>query len=145
MSKTRKTYAQLEVLYKTLPTIKCQGLCHEACGPIAMSKVEFVRITRETNSTPEVDEVGTCSLLKDKRCSVYSIRPMICRLWGLVEDLACPFGCVPSRVLTKQESYNFLSKVVEITGSREMKSTIKELEDVLNYASDRRHSSVIQK
>jgi hypothetical protein len=37
----------------------------------------------------------TCPALKDGRCSVYDVRPTLCRLWGVVEDMPCPWGCVP--------------------------------------------------
>jgi hypothetical protein len=26
---------------------------------------------------------------------VYTIRPTICRLWGVIDALACPWGCKP--------------------------------------------------
>src|SRR2546429_6087610 len=35
------------------------------------------------------------SMLRNGRCTVYEVRPMICRLWGMVEGMQCPHGCVP--------------------------------------------------
>lgn len=34
-------------------------------------------------------------LTADRRCGVYEVRPLICRLWGIIESLPCPYGCVP--------------------------------------------------
>lgn len=38
-----------------------------------------------------------CSALDLSRlvCQVYEDRPMVCRIWGLIEALACPWGCRP--------------------------------------------------
>ena len=30
------------------------------------------------------------------RCTVYAARPMICRLWGVAQGMACPWGCQPT-------------------------------------------------
>ena len=40
----------------------------------------------------------TCGYLDqvNKRCTVYAVRPMICRLWGVTTDMACPWGCQPT-------------------------------------------------
>lgn len=57
---------------------------------------------------PALDFVG--------RCSVYEHRPMICRLWGLVEDMPCHYGCKPERYLTRAEGHDFLTRLQEITG-----------------------------
>jgi hypothetical protein len=29
------------------------------------------------------------------RCTVYEVRPMLCRLWGAVEGMRCDRGCLP--------------------------------------------------
>jgi uncharacterized protein len=129
-----KTKQKLDELYKQIPvTIKCQGLCQESCGPIAMTEVEFERISETSGTTPCINESGICSLLKDGKCSVYSIRPVICRLFGLIESMKCPFGCVPTpRYLTKEEGFKILSKADEITGHGKPKATLPELENFLN-------------
>ena len=49
-------------------------------------------------------------------CRVYALRPMICRLWGMVDHPAmrCSFGCVPDRWVTHTEAKEYFQKVVEI-------------------------------
>lgn len=93
----QKLIKQVEKVYSEIPvSIQCKGLCQESCGPIAMTKVEWDRIVDKSGSEPTVDDHGTCSLLVDGKCSVYEIRPVICRLWGMAKEMECPFGCEPS-------------------------------------------------
>lgn len=87
-----------EKVYAAVPDANCKGLCHEACGVITMSEFEFDRITARTGREPAAkDGTLTCPLLtEDRKCSVYDIRPLMCRLYGSTEKMPCPFGCVPS-------------------------------------------------
>lgn len=98
--------AKLEELYARLPTIKCQGHCWNSCGPISMSAVERRRIesstgvviepfTAERSARWSADEPLHCAALDQyHRCTVYEVRPLICRAWGVGRgQLACPWGC----------------------------------------------------
>ncbi len=94
---------QLDAVYSELPTIACRGLCQGSCGPVvqgrSMTKQELLRLQdvggekrgrqrRAPMTCPYLtaeDETG--------RCSVYEARPVICRLWGIVDDMTCPHGC----------------------------------------------------
>lgn len=41
---------------------------------------------------------GMCPFLsKDRRCSIYSVRPSVCRLWGSDPSLPCEHGCTADR------------------------------------------------
>lgn len=130
----RKVEKRLDNLYESIPvTIKCKGLCVESCGPIAMTGDEFRRISEASNSEPTVDSKGTCSLLVGGKCSVYSVRPLICRLFGLIKKMNCPYGCVPEpRWMTNEESYQLLRKIDKITGRKPDKATMPGLAEVLN-------------
>ena len=94
----------LDRLYSRLPRLDCQGMCQQSCGPINMGQAERARLTRRLGYVPRwpgvvaaltmavlgADKALTCPLL-DKgtgRCTVYAIRPMLCRLWGLVRTIA---------------------------------------------------------
>lgn len=92
----------LERIYRAVPSVACQGLCAEYCGPIDMSDEERRRITARGVTIPHASETlqamadgadGECPALMDGRCSVYEDRPLICRLWGAVESMPCPHGC----------------------------------------------------
>jgi hypothetical protein len=43
MPNPRKQDRELDALYAQLPTIKCQGFCHDSCGPIDLSVRERTR------------------------------------------------------------------------------------------------------
>jgi hypothetical protein len=103
-----------EYLARELPTMRCERRCHGACGPVLMSRAEENRIRDRLHGgfIHARDPDGLCNrLTHDNLCSIYSIRPAVCRLWGLAEGMLCPFGCRPSRVLTKEEGYAILREV----------------------------------
>lgn len=116
----RPAYERLEKLYATLPVITCQGLCQEACGPLMMSKLEAIRLHDAGHEvSAPISKDCECSLLVEEKCSAYDIRPAICRLFGLTEDLQCPFGCKSSRTLTVAESHAFLRRIDGCAGRRQ--------------------------
>ncbi|MFE4527187.1 YkgJ family cysteine cluster protein [Streptomyces anulatus] len=97
---------KLDELYLSLPRMKCIGECASACGPVRLSPLEQRRIESrghrwvDGHTIPMADggSAGTaCSALDLSRlvCQVYEDRPMVCRIWGLIEALACPWGCRP--------------------------------------------------
>jgi hypothetical protein len=94
---------QLHALYAQIPAVACQGQCTEACGPLGMSQLEFLQVQRVTPLRLAEGKTTTCPLLKRGRCTVYAKRPMICRLWGAVANMPCPWGCRPARYLTVDE------------------------------------------
>ena len=106
--------ARFDELYQWLPPMECQRLCQESCGPILMSKVEWERICTRLGFTPNGNRALTCPMLKGGQCTVYDIRPLICRLWGLVKKMACPNGCIPSRWLSDAEARLFLTLADQI-------------------------------
>jgi len=109
-----------------LPAIKCKGLCSECCGPIGMHAAEWEHMGKpdiphqverngrimlpmayDMEQLHAMMQTGTgpdCPLLKNRRCTVYEVRPLICRLWGLTPDMACPHGCVPERWMSEPEA-----------------------------------------
>jgi Fe-S-cluster containining protein len=112
----RQQIAALDALYAELPSIDCQGLCGEACSHIMMSTTERQRIV-DSGGPEIVFTQSPCHALDFiGRCSVYEHRPLICRLWGVVDDMPCHYGCEPERYLTRKEGFEFLARVQEITG-----------------------------
>lgn len=108
--------AALDQLYAELPHLECKGLCQEVCGIIPATKPEQWRIMGLLGRAP-VQLSPECPLLVDGRCSVYQHRPLICRLWGMVEDddrMRCKYGCVPDRWLTAKEAHEYLARAEEI-------------------------------
>lgn len=96
----------LDALYRSLPRMECKGKCASCCGPAPASPLEKERIRARDVDWVDVTSVSlptgqvfdlACTALDQKslRCRVYEDRPMVCRIWGLVEELACPWGCMP--------------------------------------------------
>ncbi len=97
----------LRALYASVPSVPCKGLCHDQCTLIPVAKAEREAIAdhtgRRVKTIPDMqqavmrpaDDGLTCRYLKKSRCTIYEVRPMICRLYGAAEGLECPHGCRP--------------------------------------------------
>ncbi len=99
--------ARLRRLWDELPNEECDGCdaCGEKCaGDIAMTHWEFeqarsfLALRGGPARPPETPARGAfgppCRFRDDTagRCHIYPVRPLICRLFGLVEWLPCPLG-----------------------------------------------------
>lgn len=103
-------HGDLADLYGSLPTVECRKLCQASCRDMPVVVAE-----RDRLSLPLVmDECP--KLTADGACSVYDDRPLMCRLWGVVENMRCPHGCEPSRVLSLAEAREFLVEAERIGG-----------------------------
>lgn len=112
----------LDAIYAEIPAIRCKRKCQEACGPVvqwrAMSAAEEARLGLFRSLIVEPASGLTCELLNgDGLCSAYSRRPLICRLWGVVDSplMRCPHGCEPERWLTDEESKALLARAEAVT------------------------------
>jgi len=127
-----KTVAEI---YAEIPRLNCQRKCQECCGPIAMSGIEWFNLTQYLGYRPIVPRVVadkaamgtipyrfgttvfmecvTCPLLNphDGSCMAYEVRPLICRIWGTVPKLRCPWGCLPERWLTDIEASKIMGQL----------------------------------
>lgn len=99
--------ARLAAIYASVPSAECKGLCQDSCGPLPMTVHEARRLRRSGKPIPHEDEAVVtlaatgsyvCPALVDGRCSIYEMRPLICRLYGAVDHpaLRCPHGCAPA-------------------------------------------------
>ena len=107
---------QIDATLASIPTFTCEPGCSACCGPILMSRLEWKRIVARLGYEPKATfdaEHLDCPMLKDGRCSVYDIRPAICRLFGAVDDrrLDCPKGCRPERPMPGDEAGAILRAV----------------------------------
>ncbi len=99
------------LLYARIPRIRCRRKCQASCGPIEAFPAERERFERMTgkpfpdplavlqSKTPECPYLNALGA-----CDVYQNRPAICRLWGVVKAMRCPFGCEPERWLSDAEA-----------------------------------------
>jgi len=98
--------ARITEIYNSLPKIECKKKCTNSCGPIAMSEAEWKRLTFGDNL--HCNDNLECPFLEDGLCSIYNRRPLICRLFGLVRKMKCPYGCIPEKWLSDSEAYLLL-------------------------------------
>ena len=120
----------LAAIYAQVPPIDCQGLCHTSCGPIQMTRTEHLATERRGVTIPDrtVREAGAwCeALTMFKRCAIYEARPLLCRLWGVIEVLPCTYGCRPERYLTGAQGYELLAQAYAIDGQKAMVRLFRE-------------------
>lgn len=117
--------AALEALYARVPKVDCKGKCTPTCGSITISTRErqrareagvTIRSKQEMTARREYD----CAALVEGRCTIYSVRPMVCRLWGASEVIPCRFGCRPepgSQLLGAAETYWLVIAAMQAGGT----------------------------
>lgn len=112
--------AALAEVYATLPDIACKGLCHATCHAIPLHPAEQASIAGNTGRHLPLLDLGPCSALTEqKTCGVYEHRPSICRLYGAVEAMRCPYGCEPvGGYLTDAQAYEVIARIREIGGDQ---------------------------
>lgn len=117
--------AELQKLYDRIPEIPdCDGRCWTSCGPLDMSDRERQRIRQSGHRITPWQEARAwkdtyyCeALASDRRCAVYDMRPLVCRLWGAVEGLPCVYGCQPEGgYLSDAEGYRLIAASMRIGG-----------------------------
>lgn len=108
--------ARLDAIYAALPSVKCQGLCHDTCGPILAPAIEWARVS--LGEPLHLRGINCPLLTPEKRCGNYAARPLICRLFGVVDDelLRCHHGCVPERYLSNDDVDRLFRRVCEVQG-----------------------------
>lgn len=121
--------AELQEIWAEIPAIPdCQRKCVNSCGPLPISDDSEELKLIEARSGKKLGSVGphrACSMLSPTgNCTVYSVRPTICRLWGAVESLRCPHGCEPERMLTDEEGFALLARA---EGDREAGDVMRDV------------------
>lgn len=82
-----------------IPNHKCKN-CGGCCGPVPASEKEIVNIKKHLKDNSELkNNLGKSKSLtcifrdtKEKKCLIYPVRPLICRLMGVAEGLVCEHG-----------------------------------------------------
>jgi hypothetical protein len=115
--------AQLDALYAELPKLDCKGKCWHSCGPVLMAPGERARILREggvkipTYPPERHGQLMTCPAVKSHRCTVHTVRPLMCRLWGIADWMRCPDGCKPEGGwMSREEATRFFLRAYLIAG-----------------------------
>lgn len=107
MDKLDQKYKEL---YAEIPKMKCNN-CHECCGLVPFSDWELSQIDK-----PKPYTDINCPYLSILGCTIYENRPFMCRLFGTVEDLQCPYGCKPDKMLSAEKGLELTFKYQELMG-----------------------------
>lgn len=84
----------LPIIYQPTPSMRCDSGCGACCGPVTVTKPEAKAIEAYIKSqgiTP-IKQGITCPLYLDGTCSIYPVRPFICREFGHSSLLSCKHG-----------------------------------------------------
>lgn len=86
----------MESLRDLIPKHNCKN-CGKCCGPVIINVKEYKEIQQyveenkpKYNKNP-LDDI-TCKFRVDNKCSIYSVRPTVCRLYGVAQGLNCNNG-----------------------------------------------------
>lgn len=107
--------SKLKKIYEKIPKIECKKSCAASCSVIMMSDAEHKVIKNKTGISPSFcEKTGSCNLLKENHCMAYDVRPLICRLFGVVEAMRCPHGCIPERFISDEEAEALIKATKEL-------------------------------
>ena len=99
----------IEDIYSLLPDFECIPGCIECCrdfGVASRTRVENERIQeflRAHGREPLLRQGTTCPYLCEQGCTIYPVRPLICRLYGTSPNYPCIRGAKPMRLLHEDE------------------------------------------
>ncbi len=89
---------QLEAIYRLIQEVECHH-CHQCCGPIIWFQPEEINIQHYLNhfqilprawTNQEFEEhENRCPYIQNHRCLIYPVRPIVCRLQGVIPELPC--------------------------------------------------------
>ncbi|MFO8078259.1 MAG: YkgJ family cysteine cluster protein [Thermoplasmatota archaeon] len=129
---------RLNNIYLQIPPFECKH-CQRCSNPIFWFYPEELNIRTYLNQyhllymTYSEEEFKhhhmKCPYLSENRCQIYPVRPIICRLQGIIPELYCPNNTKP---LLSQDQYKKIIKgfndlLRDTDGMNEVFSTRKEI------------------
>ena len=112
-------------IYKAIPTSTCPSNCGECCGMVYPSLAEITNIKtwlklhhREYTDFNQTEGLDCPYLKTDKSCSIYPVRPYLCRIMGVSSDwrLDCPKHQCISKAKLNYSQTSYLYKQVYLHG-----------------------------
>ena len=92
---------------KMLPTFTCKKGCTSCCGSIMpMTKYEYDAIKEKKVALGVI-----CPYITKTGCSIYTERPLICRMFGLVARMKCSHGCGSDVMLSDEQEFELLKQM----------------------------------
>lgn len=82
------------VKLEVFPSMQCEPGCGACCGVVPCTEEEYARIQRfaQARGIVPVKQGWQCPLFIDGGCSVYAVRPVMCRTFGHSPKMPCPRG-----------------------------------------------------
>lgn len=96
-------------IYNLIPDFMCTNGCHECCqnfGVPSRTRTEGERIKaylKKNAMKPVKAQGNTCPHLNKSGCTIYPVRPLICRLYGTSPNYRCKMKVAPLRLLHEDE------------------------------------------
>ena len=135
----------LQDIYDKIPDLKCKCLCHKACGMVPAHPLEVAEIEAFTGRRVKLHDTNwgmsyencvvlkphpgslTCRYLRRGKCSIYEVRPLVCRLYGVAIGLECEHGCMPAQRLGRNKAHELIAELnaLEIPDARPKHRTRK--------------------
>lgn len=113
----------LENIYRQIPQSTCTPNCGDCCGILfpSLAEIRAIKDWCIKHHREYIDFnmlVGSdCPYLgKKKECTIYLVRPFLCRILGVSSDLPCPLKkCTSSKILNHYQSSS-LYKAIYLHG-----------------------------
>jgi hypothetical protein len=121
------TDAALVQVYRQIPSLDrpCPPGCGACCGILWPSQAENrnIRSWLRLRGRPFIDFLLTagldCPYLDgDKRCSIYPVRPFLCRILAAAEALPCPSGLAGANRPLKPPQSSYLYGQIYLRGKQ---------------------------
>lgn len=103
-----------------IPKHNCQN-CGSCCGPVPITVQEQKTIQAYVDKNkPSINkqyDFLDCKFRVNHACSIYSVRPIVCRLFGVTKGLACPYGNTHeidgAPFISKEKSVGLLNDLIK--------------------------------
>lgn len=110
--KDARTHRQL---YARIPRFTCIEGCTDCCGPVPWSSHELAAAGLAAPPPERADK--QCQFALKGGCDIHERRPLMCRLFGTVEDLKCPHGRGPLQLLSAEDGHAIVRRYKRMVGA----------------------------
>lgn len=87
-------------------------------------KVSDVIFITEEDVLPVTKDRKCCFLTHDLKCNIYDVRPEVCKLYGTIENLQCPYITIEGELRDKKQI-----KEMKRSVATELKKNMEEILD----------------
>lgn len=116
---------EIQDLYKMIPEMKCIPNCTLCCkefGVPSRTPIEDALIKdfmKRHKIEPSLASGTTCPYVTESGCSIYPVRPLICRLYGTSKNYPCIKGVVPLFPLDEDQEAEILNLYLTLFGTHQ--------------------------